>query len=711
MLGTFPSIPMNFPIGIISKNVIILFPDNNNENSYHVDDAKVPKNTNKNIHVQNRVFQTRCLICQFEAGKVRLVSHYVNSHPNLEVYISRLAPEVAEACRLGVNKRRKADFMSNCLFCDKMVSNKMPTWISHIATHTGEYVFQCSGCKYKRTYPKKHACSVEGAQPIYSAIPVVTKFQSCLYAFICKLCNYVQMTKSNVEAHIEKQHDMKADSSLSIQRISLFENWSDYTMLRSYDVDDKKVALNLTQNSNEDAEVEKPMATVQTSAAISNHQNSNIKSQTGVKESIFASVSNAAKNVVRELDNSHQHVALPVPEKERPIVQQASATASNQQDSHIDSQAEAKESILASTSKAIKDASHNYSNSQKRVSFLMPREEELITTTSSQLNTSQAGAKEKISGAVNGAEIQIPSEHISARRANLLNPSPSSSSSGSSDDSDGDEKRVDLKPWIERSRNEKKKEQDDVVCMLSDEVLVALYKCMAINCTFSTEKETEMLQHLSHHGRNKDSRIIGNRKRDYLQCAYCSITATSAADLVGHIQMAHYASSFQCRYCFYRSVDAYSTLLHMKKYHHERERVILMCDGFDEKTIFYQRVEAHIKRRNLKVISSTDFYCLFCSCYGSTIDKISIHMADKHPDKLLFVGTGRYGSAPKITILNVAKRIDASVAVRQLKVANPSRDKLETYTQRKSILNENFVVLEEYKKGFYSTWNDLANNN
>lgn len=107
--------------------------------------AKVSvKNDNPEWHSLNKI--SECFLCDKTPG-LSLVHHYVNFHPNDEVVVSRLAPDVADHLRSSENvmecerikrKGKKCyELRQFCHFCNvyKCFSRRM--WINHIAKHTG----------------------------------------------------------------------------------------------------------------------------------------------------------------------------------------------------------------------------------------------------------------------------------------------------------------------------------------------------------------------------------------------------------------------------------------------------------------------------------------------------------------------------------------------------------------------------------------------
>ncbi|CAD6997239.1 unnamed protein product [Ceratitis capitata] len=103
-----------------------------------------------------------------------------------------------------------------------------------------------------------------------------------------------------------------------------------------------------------------------------------------------------------------------------------------------------------------------------------------------------------------------------------------------------------------------------------------LYKCMANDCLYSTDAESEILQHLNEHC-NSECPPEG-----YLLCAYCQLDAeicNTPEKLIEHICKNHKQSQFQCSICCYRGVSPSHVLEHLKNAHPEQEReLVYQCE-------------------------------------------------------------------------------------------------------------------------------------
>lgn len=139
-----------------------------------------------------------------------------------------------------------------------------------------------------------------------------------------------------------------------------------------------------------------------------------------------------------------------------------------------------------------------------------------------------------------------------------------------------------LKPWTQLPST---KAESAEAKLKRDYSLIALFKCMAIDCIFTTNDKDSMLEHLRNHedfievqasyGRNHSNQDCSS----WLECCYCEEYEGSCSTLVEHIISEHATSIFQCPYCFYRSVDRYNVSSHLKQYHskYQDEQYILVC--------------------------------------------------------------------------------------------------------------------------------------
>lgn len=135
-----------------------------------------------------------------------------------------------------------------------------------------------------------------------------------------------------------------------------------------------------------------------------------------------------------------------------------------------------------------------------------------------------------------------------------------------------------LKPWT-RCMNTKNPYAE--MKLKRECSLVALFKCMAFDCIFTTSDDKSMLKHLENHEElpMQEGSIVQD-DISWLECCYCENVIDTCDTLVKHIVNVHSTSIFQCAYCFYRSVDQNNVSSHLERYHgNEQEKYILVCDS------------------------------------------------------------------------------------------------------------------------------------
>lgn len=162
------------------------------------------KNTDKSLYLSSQRAK-KCPLCQ----KVykRMVSHFRRNHSNHEVFVSRVSPNMAESLLQAQSpapiKYMNASGMQYlkmvCPFCDVVKDFFAPYWGSHMRTHTGEYVNKCEQCK-TRTMSTTH-CGWPTSKPKCNL------YAMGLTAYICIRCNYMQIDKKNIVAHLKRQHN------------------------------------------------------------------------------------------------------------------------------------------------------------------------------------------------------------------------------------------------------------------------------------------------------------------------------------------------------------------------------------------------------------------------------------------------------------------------------------------------------------------------
>lgn len=181
---------------------------------------------NNNPEWYSSAEKTNCIICKLRLKNwSALVRHYVNDHPNDEVYSSRVAPDVAELLRdakavhKSVPRKRKRCFKFEqfCYFCNTLQCFERKDWARHIARHTGYYQYQRSDNHIKSVLIE-YKCKAERlTQPSQRQFDKQFQFlqnnKSNVMAYLCDLCNYVRFDKTSIRCHLNSQHDCNVDDN------------------------------------------------------------------------------------------------------------------------------------------------------------------------------------------------------------------------------------------------------------------------------------------------------------------------------------------------------------------------------------------------------------------------------------------------------------------------------------------------------------------
>lgn len=213
------TLAMTTPYIILSSGTILL-----NQSTTNI------RNNNPEWHSVSKNARTECKICnsQFSSWQTT-VRHYVNKHPNDEVFLSRVSPSIAELLRdpTTIHQSRKnsgchsCKYTQICYFCDKSLCFDKNDWVNHIARHTGYFRYECTRCSIKFMRHNEHtntdACNIVKStqrqfDEAFSKVSVT--------AFLCDLCNYVRFERCGIEKHLRKEHDEHNDDESKFQEVT-----------------------------------------------------------------------------------------------------------------------------------------------------------------------------------------------------------------------------------------------------------------------------------------------------------------------------------------------------------------------------------------------------------------------------------------------------------------------------------------------------------
>lgn len=95
--------------------------------------------------------------------------------------------------------------VGTCFFCEKRKSYTKNQWQRHLLIHTEEQFFFCRDCGQHFSNRNSHkTCSLNSIQNIYRQNNCVG--DGYLAAFMCNICNYVQINESALVDHLKNQH-------------------------------------------------------------------------------------------------------------------------------------------------------------------------------------------------------------------------------------------------------------------------------------------------------------------------------------------------------------------------------------------------------------------------------------------------------------------------------------------------------------------------
>lgn len=172
-------------------------------------------------------------------------------------------------------------------------------------------------------------------------------------------------------------------------------------------------------------------------------------------------------------------------------------------------------------------------------------------------------------------QIKSPNRNstaVSSASVSMPNPSPSASPDLSNDDTNSFRR-----PHSNAQGGKNVKDAKIYQEMLTKTKLCQLFKCMAVECSFTCSNESVFTQHIGLHEahqkmQNQKMNIKSKKVYNWQQCAYCcEVIVQSGASLSQHILSEHGHCLYQCAYCFYRAVSqTYVELHQVNVYNAER---------------------------------------------------------------------------------------------------------------------------------------------
>ncbi|XP_055592113.1 uncharacterized protein LOC129743900 [Uranotaenia lowii] len=649
------------------------------------------KNVNRELHCKNQKSK-ECTLCSYSGRLDTIVQHYVRNHPLHEVYTSRFSYTTANKIKKEPMKISGTITDKNitfeCLFCQETFTKMRYNWKLHLASHTGEYRYKCNNCTIKSLAPSTHAHDKDCTNPAMEVINELTFDENHLWGYMCRVCNYVQLSRDRIDYHLKEEHDRHLTSKgiLKFSILNYYEPFSSHNNVRQEPVESDVSMPELTPQT-----PEKP---VNMSAFIATDSKLDCGTLAVLSNSSF--VSPSKPSIVDKLQKDLNEIAQNKSFK----IDQSSASRqpksipygddddwedieSPQKNSSPKSVEKVKRCLRTSISEvpmptplAVKEEEVDLFEDKQIVSNFgfnriadviwylclivdckyasknriemyehVNQEHKLITWDGfCYLCTAQVTDDEsnELTKEINHmAVVHIKDRSAADELHNSITTSLETSLDAgsklklrrfSSDKlslgmltSDAPEQvPINPKPWTTQDVT---KSIAHCRNMLDDKSLYCFFKCMGSSCSYTTTLESSMEKHINNH------ELVGNLQNDqivksWLECSYCEFVADSSLNLIQHLRQSHGKCAYQCRYCFYRSRNSYNVVLHQQLYHPEEKVEVLMIES--DKQPLTATDHEFLNKRRIENISP--LICTVCEEEFFVLDAYMTHLKDDHPE-------------------------------------------------------------------------------
>lgn len=164
---------------------------------------------------------------------------------------------------------------------------------------------------------------------------------------------------------------------------------------------------------------------------------------------------------------------------------------------------------------------------------------------------------------------------------------------------------ADLMPWMNiKSLRKNSKFEVCYKKMLNKNSLIALYKCMCLRCSFTTNEAELFLNHLLQHKKSRSH-------KDSFYCPYCLYKDKEPKPLAHHIHDAHMKDIYQCSRCFYRSREKETCYHHTLKSHKHEETKIYKCGSNEQSERDKIIIMDRLKRKRSSFVAPIRCQCKF----------------------------------------------------------------------------------------------------
>ncbi|XP_058827439.1 uncharacterized protein LOC131687373 [Topomyia yanbarensis] len=652
----------------------------------------VTKNISRELHCKNEAKSTNCALCSYTGTLSTMVQHYVRNHPLHEVYVSRVTNSVANKLKKDpiavTGSMNDQNITFQCIFCQEVLTKKKYNWKLHLASHTGEYRYKCNNCTIKSLAPSTQSHDPECSGPAMEVINELMFEENHIYGYMCRLCNYVQLSRTNMFAHLKEEHDRKIANHGTLQfsilnyepediveqsqsqetltsDISMPEltpqttcqqtNLSAFISSASDEIESLKVLNDRSFVSpSKPSIIDKLKQNFDEIMRNENTQNTSKEPQTADDdewEDIDSPTKNVPSNKVSSKDKVRRSLVSSTPTSEDIPMPTPLALKEEQVDIF-----EGRQLVANMAFNKIREdktwylcmvADCKYATEARPDMYRHVKELHCNVTWDGYcyLCTAQVVNDEisELAKEIKHMAVVHMKDHTAVDE--LLALSSTSIDTSSLEDGhtiklrrfSGDklsigtpaedvvEDPIKLKPWIVDGPSSKNRSHS--LNMLEQKSLFCFYKCMGITCCFTTTLETQMSKHLDNHELVADVSGPATTK-SWLECAYCDLHAGNKVDLMKHLHIVHSKSVHQCAYCFYRSRDAYSIVLHQKLYHEKDKRQILLIPS--EKQSMTSADLDLLNRRRLENI--LPLICTVCKAEYCGLDAYMTHLKVDHAD-------------------------------------------------------------------------------
>ncbi|XP_055535316.1 uncharacterized protein LOC129724435 [Wyeomyia smithii] len=652
------------------------------------------KNTSRELHCKNVAKSRECALCSYTGTLSTMVQHYVRNHPLHEVYVSRIPNPIATKLKkeptVVTGTMHDQTITFQCIFCQEVLSKKKYNWKLHLASHTGEYRYKCNNCTIKSLTPCTNAHDVECTGP---AMEVINEFMfegNHIYGYMCRLCNFVQLSRANLTSHLKEEHDRQITGHGTLRfSILNYEPEDQHTLDQSLTNDAICSDISMQISVNEQTNMSPFISSVNNdidSLKVLNDRSFVSPSQPSIVDKLRENLDEVMRSEQEEKtcreantrssvdDDEWEDIDSPPKEnicRENIAKETNRARRSLTKSSHADDvipmpaplSLKEEEVDLFDGKQVVANVGYNKINDKtwylclvEGCKHVTENRQHMYTHVQEQHNTvTWDGYCYLCTAQVVGEEITVLSKeikhmavvHIKDHTAvdELLSlPSESSELSLLDDDHhtlklrrfSGDKLSVGLLMGSESEelinmkpwlQMSSKKTRAHALNMLEQKSLFCFYKCMGTSCCFTTTNEVSMQQHLENHDLVTDVSGLAST-RSWLECAYCDQQFASKTDLVDHLKIAHSKSVHQCAYCFYRSRDAHSVIQHQKLYHETEAKKVLLISS--EKLSLTAADNEMLNRRRLENI--LPLICTVCKEEFCGLDAYMTHLKVTHAE-------------------------------------------------------------------------------